>query len=141
MLWRLNASKITHQLCCTFCNKCPLFAKLFSISNTMIRFIRCAKSRELIRMCHPVKLTGINDCTTDCCSVSIHIFCRRVRHNICPPLDRPAIHRRWECIIHDQRHTMRVRSLRKLFNIQYRQCRISNRLTKNRTRIILKCCI
>lgn len=59
-------------------------AKLFSISNTMIRFIRCAKPRELIRMCHPVKLTGINDRTTDCCSVSIHIFCRRVRHNICP---------------------------------------------------------
>ena len=139
MLRRLNTSKITHELRSTFRNKSTLFAKLLRISNSMIRFIRFTKSRELIGIRHPVKATAVHDCSTDCCTMTIHIFRCRMCYNICSPLDRTAVDRRWKCIVHDQRHSMLMCCLCKLLNIKNRQCRIGNRLTKHRPCIVLEC--
>ena len=139
ILWCLDRSEITHQLRSTFCDKCAFFSEFLSIGNSMIAFIRCAKSGIFICMSHPVKFTTVYDCSTDCCSMSVHIFCSRMCHNICSPFDRTTVDRCREGIIHDQRYTMRMRNLCKKLNIQNSKCRIGNRLTKHQLCIWLEC--
>ena len=107
----------------------------------MIGIIRCAESREFICMCHPVKVSGINDCSTYCCAMSIHVFCRRMGYDVCAPLKWAAVYRCRECIVHDQRYTMCMCCFCKFFNIQNGQCRVCDGLTKYRSCILLKCCI
>jgi len=141
MLRRLDASQVTHQLCRTFCDKRSSLSEFFCISNSMIRFIRCAKSREFVRMCHPVKITGIYDGSTYCGTVSVHIFCRGMGYDICPPFKRITVYRCRERIIHDQRHSMCMCCFCKFFDIQNCQCRVCNSLAKYNSCIIPECCI
>ena len=139
MLRRLNTTKITHQLCGTFCNKCAFLTKLLCIRDSVIRLIRCTKSREFICMSHPVKLAGIHNCTAYCCTVAIHVLCRRMSNNISSPLNWAAVNRCRECIIYNQRYPVCMCCSRKFFNVQNRKCRIGNRLAKYRSCVIFEC--
>ena len=141
MLRRLDTSKIPHQLRSTFRDEGAFLAKLLGVSDSVIRLVRSTKSRIFVCMCHPVKLAGIHDCSADCCSVSIHILCGRVCYDIGTPLDRPAVHRCRECVIHDERNPMRMCGFGEFFNIKNRQCRICDRFAEYGTCVILKCCI
>ena len=117
MLRGLNTSKIPHQLCRTFGNKCTFLTKFLCICNPMIGIIRLTQPRKLICLSHPVKMTTVNNRPTDSSSVTIHIFGRRMCHNICSPLNRTTIYRSREGVIHDQRNPMCMSCLCKLLNI------------------------
>ena len=139
MLRRLDASKISHELCCTLCDKSALFAELLSIGDAMIRIIRCTKSRELLSIGHPVKITAVNNSTAHSCTMAVHVLRRGMCYNICAPFNRTAVDRCRKCIVHDQRHMMGMGCLRKKLNIQNSKCRIGNRLTKHQLCIWLEC--
>ena len=140
-MWRLHTAQVTHQLGGTFGNKRALFAKFFSISNTVIAFIRGTESRIFLSMSHPVKTATVYDRAAQCSSMSIHIFCGGVSDDICTPFEWTAVHRSREGIIHNQRYIVCMSNLCKQFNVQNCQCRIGNGLTKHQLRIWLECCI
>ena len=141
MLRRLDASKISHKLCCTLCDKSALFAELLSIGDAMIRIIRCTKSRELLSIGHPVKITAVNNSTAHSCTMAVHVLRRGMCHNICAPFNRTAVDRCRKCIVHDQRHMMSMGCLRKLLDIKNSQCRVGDGLAENSLCVLFECCI
>ena len=86
-------------------------------------------------MRHPVKFTGVYDCSSDCRAVAVHIFRRGVGDNIRPELDRSAVDRCRERIVHDKGNTMGMRRFRELLKIQDRKRRICDRFAEDRLRI------
>ena len=107
----------------------------------MICLIRSGKSRELIRIFCPVKVTAVNDRTADTGCMTIHIFGGGMCNNIRAPFKRAAVDRCCKCIINDQRDSMCMCCFGKFFNIQYSKCRIGNRLTDNSFRVLPESCI
>ena len=137
-LRRLHSAEITHQLRRSLGNKSPLLAKLFGVGNSVIGFIRCAQTGELVGMRQPVELAAVDNRTAQASSMTIHILRSRMRYDVCTPFQRTAVNRCREGVIHDQRHTMTMRSVGKFFNIQHRQCGVSNNFAKHSLGIVLK---
>ena len=86
-LRRLCTSQISHKLRGAFGDESTFFAEFFCIGNSMIGIIRCAEPREFVCVSHPVKFAGINDRTTECSTVTVHIFGRGMSNNISTPFD------------------------------------------------------
>ena len=107
----------------------------------MVRFIRRTQSRELLGVSHPVKPAAVYDGTAHCRTMAIHVFCRGMCYDIGTPLNRTTVYRRREGIIHNQRNAMRMSHSGKLLDVQYRQCRIGNRLPENGPGILLERCV
>ena len=84
----------------------------------MVRLIRCRKSREFVRMGIPVEVSAVNDTAADSHRMAIHIFCRGVCHDICSPLERAAVNRSCERVVHDQRYAVFMRKAGKLLDIE-----------------------
>ena len=59
-------------------------------------------------------------------------------NDICTPLNRSAINRSGEGVIHNKRNTMRMRRTSKTFQIQNRQSGVCNSFTKYRFSVGLK---
>ena len=137
-LRRLHSTEITHQLRRCLGNKRAFLAKLFGVGNTVIRFIRCAQTGELVGMRQPVELATVDNSTAQASSMTIHILRSRMRYDVCTPFQRAAVNRCREGVIHDQRHTMTMRSVGKFFNIQHRQCGVSDNFAKHSLGVILK---
>ena len=78
----------------------------------------------------PVEVSAVNDAAADSHRMSVHIFCGRMGHNICAPLERTAVDRCRERIIHDKRHPMSVGYPGKLLNVENDKSRVRDRLTK-----------
>ena len=131
VLRTLDRTKITHQLCRTFCNKSTCIAKTLHIGHAMITLIRCTKSRILICILHPIKMSTIYNRAAYTCAMTIHIFCRGMRNNICSPLEWTTVDWCSKCIIYNKWNTICMRHFSKLFNIQNGKRWICNCLTKH----------
>ena len=134
-----DGAEVPHELGGGLGDIGPLQAELFGVSDAVIALIRGGQAGELVRMGHPVKLAGIHNCTAYCCTVAIHVLCRRMSNNISSPLNWAAVNRCRECIIYNQRYPVCMCCSRKFFNVQNRKCRIGNRLAKYRSCVIFEC--
>ena len=82
-------------------------------------------------MCLPVKVATVHDAAADGHRMSIHIFCSRMRYNICAPLERTAVDRSCKRIIYNKWNTISVCNPGKFFQIQHYQSRVCDRLTED----------
>ncbi len=62
-------------------------------------------------------------------------FVVRVRHDIRAPFDGATVHGRRERVVHDQRHAVRMRRIRKTLDIKNGQRRVCDRLAKHALRV------
>ena len=119
--------------------KIDYVAVVGNVNNAVICFVRSCKAREFFRMCIPVKISTVNNCTTHCHCMSIHIFCCRMSYDVCSPFKRTTIDWCCKCIVDDQWNPMLVCKICHLFNIENNQCRVCNGFTNHTFCIILKC--
>ena len=89
-------------------------------------------------MRQPVELAAVDNRTAKAGCMAVHILRCRMRYDISAPFNRTAVNRRREGVVHDQRHTMTMRSVGKFFNIQHRQCGVSNNFAKHSLGVVLK---
>ena len=101
----------------------------------MIRLIGRAESRELVSMGIPIKVTTIDDTSPNLCGVTVHIFRRRMRHDVRTPFERTAVDGCRESIVDNQRNTVLVGNTGKLLDIEDLTAWIRDGLTEQRLRI------
>ena len=140
-LGRLGGAKIPHQLRRAFGDKCASLTELFRIGDAVVALIRCCQPWEFIFVCHPVEMTAVHNGTADTGAMAIHILGGGMGHDVSPPLKGTAVDGGRKGVIHDQRDTVGVSNLSKQLNIQHRQRRIGNGLTKHCLGIGPECCI
>lgn len=83
-------------------------------------------------MCHPVKVTAVNDASAYLCCVSIHIFCCGMYNYICTKFKWSAVNRCRKSIVYNKRYPIFMCNPCKKLNIKNFKCRIRNRLTKDK---------
>ena len=131
-LGRLNAAEVTHQLCSTLGDKGTAQTEPLCVGNTMIAVIGSCQAGELIGMGIPVKLTAVNNTTTNCGSMAIHILGGGVGDNVGTPLKGTAVNGGCKGIVHNQGNTMGMGCSGKFLNVQNSKGRIGNGLAKYR---------
>ena len=131
ILRRLDRAHIPHQLRRRLGDVSPLSEPL-RIDHAVIGLIRLGQPRELVRVSRPVKIAAVYDAAAYAHGMAVHVLRRRMGHDVRPPLKRPAVDRRGERIVHDQRHAVTMSQAGKLLNIQHHQGRIGDRLAKYR---------
>ena len=129
ILRRLNAAKVTHQLCGSF-GDISHFAESFCISQAVIRFVGCTQSGEFVGIGIPVEVSAIHDGTAYAGGVAVHIFGGGMYHDIGTPFERAAVNRSREGIVYNQRHAVAVGDAGELFDIEHFQRRVGDGLTK-----------
>ena len=135
VLRRLDGTEVAHQLGRGLGDEGALFPELLRVGDAVVGFVRRAKAREQVRMGHPVKLPAVYDGSADGSAVPVHVFCRGMGHDVRAPFDWPAVDRRREGVVHDQRYAVTVGRCGKLFNIQHRQRRVGDGLAEHRPRL------
>lgn len=82
-------------------------------------------------MGHPVESAAVHDGTAQNRSVAVHVLGSGMGHDVRAPLERAAVDRGREGVVHDERHPMRVCGVCKLFNVQHGQGRVGDGLAKD----------
>ena len=127
----LHAAKVTHQLCGCLGDESALLAKVLGIGDTVVAVIRGAQAGELIGMSHPVELAAVHNGTAQGCAVAVHVLGGGMGHDIGTPFNGAAVDGGGKGVIHNQRHTVGVGCIGKLFNIQHRQGGVGNGFAKD----------
>ena len=117
ILRRLYAAQIPHKRCGTFGNKSALKTESFCKCNTVIRIIRRRKPRELIRMCQPVERTAVHHGSAHGHRMSIHVLGGGVCDDIRAPFEGAAVDGCGKGVVDNERHTVRMRSIREKLGI------------------------
>ena len=134
ILWRGDTAQVSHQLCHKLGHIGHLSESL-RIGQSVIRLIGGAESRELVSMGIPIKVTTIDDTSAHLCGVTVHIFRRRMRHDIRTPFERTAVDRCGEGVIDNQRNAVLMGNTGKLLDIENLTSRIRDGLTEQCLRI------
>ena len=101
----------------------------------MIRFIRRDEPGETLGIAAPVEIAAVHDASADLAGMAIHVFRRRVRHNIGAEAERTAENGRGEGVVDDQRNAVFVGDLGELRDIENAPGRICDGLAENAFRI------
>ena len=131
----LDGAQVAHQLGGRLCDICA-FSELLRIHDAVIRLIRRREPREFAPVGLPVKIATVHDRTAHTGCMAVHILCRGMGHDIRTPLERPAVDRRGECIVHDERNAVRMGRLRKFLEIKNDQRRVRDGLSEHGLRIV-----
>ncbi|CCX53969.1 uncharacterized protein BN459_00707 [Bacteroides sp. CAG:1060] len=105
VLRRLYGPHVTHQCSSGLGDICELSETLRKCQPVVGR-IRSSEPRVFVRVRIPVKITAVHDNSPDLHTVSVHIFSSRVRDDVSSPLERTAVDRSWEGIVHDKRYAV-----------------------------------
>ena len=100
MKWGKCCACITKQDSTDFCNKCCR-ANCFCKADSMVTWVWLCQ-RCKFAGCFPVKLTAINNDTTNRSSMSTNKFCCRMYNNVCTILNRTDQIWCSKCIINDK---------------------------------------
>ena len=133
-----SRAEIPHQLGSCLHNKGHLTEAL-GVYDTVIAVIGLAQTGELVRVCEPVKISGIHDASANLRAVTVHILGGGVGNDIRTEQKRLAVDGRSKGVINDERHVVRVGRVRELFNIQNGQCGIGNGLAEHRLGVGTEC--
>ena len=125
ILRRLDAAEVAHQLRRCF-SDVSQFAESFCISQSVIRFVRCAETGEFVGMCFPVEIAAVYNCSAYAGGVSVHIFGSGVDYYIGSPFKRAAVDRSGESIVYNQRYAVLVGDTGKLFDVENFQRRVGD---------------
>ena len=128
----LGAAKVPHQLGGALGDKGPLPAKLLGIGDAVVALVRRGEPRELVGVGHPVKPAAVHNGAAHRHTVAVHILGGGVSHDVRPPLEGPAVHRRCKGVVHDQRHAVAVGGPGEFLDIQHRQGRVCDGLAEDR---------
>ena len=134
----LDASEVAHQLRRRLGDEGASLPELLRVSDPVIGIIRRAESRVLVRVGHPVELSGIHDGAAHCRAVAVHVLGGGVGDDIRAPLDGTAVHRRREGVVHHQRNAVGMGHLRELLDVKDRQGRVGDGLAEHGSGILLK---
>ena len=137
----LHRTKIAHELSGCLGNEGTLATKLLGIGHAVVALIGRGKTRELVRMSHPVKLAVVDDHAAQVGSMSIHVLGGGVRDDVGAPLKGTAHHGRREGVVDHQRHAVVMCGLGKALNIEHGKGGVGNRLAKDELGIGLKGCL
>ena len=118
VLRTLNTAQVTHQLRGCLCHISAL-AESLGIGQSVIRFIRCAESRELVRMGFPIEVSAVYDAAAYTGGMPVHVFSSGVNHDIGSPLKRTTVDRCRKCIINNQRHTVTMGNTGEFLNVEH----------------------
>ena len=129
-----NASEVTHELCHEFRHVGHL-AKLLGIGQSVVRLVRGAETRELVGMGIPVEVTAIYHTAAYLRSMAVHIFRRRMCHDVCAPLEGTAVDGCGERVIHNQGHAVLVGDTGKLLDVKNLTARVRDSFTEERLRV------
>ena len=131
VLRRLDRAQVAHQLRGRLGDIGQL-AEIFRIGQSVIRSVGTGQSGVFVRMGFPIEIAAVDDRAANAGRMAVHIFGRRVRHDVGPPLDRAAVDRRGERIVHDQRYAVTVRDPREFLDIQHGYAGIGYRFAEQR---------
>ena len=134
---RLNRTEVAHELRRGF-RDVGTFAERFRVGEPVIAFVRFRKPRELVLVRFPVKISAVHDDAADGARMPVHVFRRRVNHDVRAEFKRTAEHRRCKRVVHNQRHAVPVSDFRHFFNVEHRSRGIGNGFGKNRFRVRAK---
>ena len=128
---RLHGAEVAHQLGRGLGDEGPFFAEALGVGDAVIAVVRGAQTGELFGVGHPVESAAVHDGTAQNRSVAVHILGGGMGHDVRTPLERAAVDRGREGVVHDERHPMRVCGVCKLFNVQHGQGRVGDGLAKD----------
>ena len=134
----LHGTEIPHELARRLCDEGTFSSELLCVDDAVVGLIRCRKPRELVFMGHPVEAAAVHNGTAEGGPVAIHIFGGRVGHNVCAPLEGPAVDGCREGVVDDERHTVGVGDLCKEGDVKNRKGGIGDGLTEHRAGVVLK---
>ena len=137
----LHGAEVAHKLRGGLGNEGALATELLGIRHAVVALIGRGKTRELVRMGHPVKLAVVDDYAAQAGSMSIHVLGGGVRNDVGAPLKGTAHHGGREGVVDHQRHTVIMRGLGKALNIEHGKGGVGNRLAKDKLGIGLKGCL
>ena len=138
-LRRLYGAEVTHQLCGRLGDERAFLAKAFCIRNAVVAVIGRGQPRELVGMCHPVKVAGIDDASADGSTVTVHVLGRGMGDDVSTPFKRTAVDGRCKGVVDDQRNAVCMCRVRKLFDVKHSQCRIGDCFTEDRLGVRTEC--
>ena len=138
ILWGLNGAEVAHELGGAFCDEGAAQAELLGVGDPVVALVRCGEARELVCVGHPVELAGVDDCSADRCAVAVHVLGGRVGDDVGTELDRAAVDRCREGVVHDERHTVGVGCVCEFLKIKDGQSRIGDGLAEDRLRVGLE---
>ena len=128
----LDGAQVAHQLGGRLGDVGALLPEPLRIGDPVIGFIRCGQAGELVRMCHPVKVSAVDDAAAHGRVVAVHIFGRRMDHDVSAPLEGPAVDGRREGVVDDQRHAVGMRGLCEALDVKDDQGRVGDGLAEDR---------
>ena len=97
----------------------------------MVALIRCAETRELIGIRHPVEVAAIHYNATYLRGCTIHIFSGRVSNDVGSPFEWTTVDRGSEGVVYNERYAVLVSNSCKLLNIEHGTAWIADGFTKN----------
>ena len=131
----LHGAEVAHQLGSSLGDESPLLAKALGVGDAVVAVVRGAQAGELVGVGHPVELAAVHDGTAQHCAVAVHVLGGGMGHDIGTPFNGAAVDGGGKGVIHNQRHTVGVGCIGKLFNIQHRQGRVGNGFAKDSLRL------
>ena len=131
VLRRLDRAEIAHELAGRLGDIAEL-SELLGIDQAVIALVGSGHAGELVRVSHPVKIAAVDDSAANADRVAVHILCRRVGDDISAPLDRAAVDRGGEGVVHDERNAVGMSQTRKLLDIEHADGGIGDGLAEHR---------
>ena len=89
-------------------------------------------------MGHPVELARVDYGAAHSRAVAVHVLGGGVRHDVGAPLDRTAVDRRGERVVHDERHAVGMRGGSELLDVEHRERRVGDGLAEDGARVVLE---
>ena len=83
----------------------------------------------------PVKVTAVDDSSTYCGGVAIHILGGRVGHDVGTPLEGAAVDGRGKGVVHDEGHTVAVGDAGKLLDVEHLAAGVRDSLAEEALRV------
>ena len=125
---RRIAAEIAHQLHARL-DDIGHVAEVAGVNDAVVALVRLGEVREPARS-RPVELAAVHNHAAALYGMTVHVFCGGMDDNIRAPLKRTAQDRGRESIVDDERHTVLVRDVRPLFDIEHGQRWVGERFAE-----------
>ena len=123
---RRGGAEVAHQLRGGLGDECAL-AEVLRVGHAVVGVVRRGQAGELVRVGHPIEVAGVHDRAADAGAVAIHVLGGRMGHDVHAVLERTAVDRRRERVVHDDRHAVVMRGGDELVEVEHDQRRIRDR--------------
>ncbi len=131
ILRRLHTAKVPHELGRGFGDIGATLTEFFGVHHPVVAFVGCGQAGEAVIL-RPVEVSAVNDRPADARPVSVHVFGRGMRHDICPVFDRPAENRGRKGVVDHQGNPAVMCRSGPGFDVQHRECGIGNGFPEDR---------